>query len=65
VWISFGVAELGVYPIHHQIGYRMFEDFCLVVDLVPAVPEFANEVGLDEAMSTDHADGRQSALLGE
>ena len=43
----------------------MFEDFGLVVDFVPAVSEFLNQIGLDQPVAPDHGDGGGAAAVGQ
>ena len=55
--ISLGVAQGGVQSLYPKIGDRMFQDFCLGVNLVPRVAEGANQEGLYEPMTSGHRHG--------
>ncbi len=65
VRVTFGEAQFGVHPRDHQIGNGVFEDFGLVVDFVPAVSEFLNQIGLDQPVAPDHGDGGGAAAVGQ
>ena len=65
VRITFREAEFRVEAGQHAVGDGVFEDFGFVVDLVPAVAEFADEEGFEEAVAADHVDGGGAALVGE
>ena len=48
------MSELGVDAGEHPVGHGVLEHLGLVVHLVPAVAEFADEEGLHEPVPADH-----------
>ena len=65
VRIAGRVPQQGVDAVHHEVGYRVFENLRLVVHAVPGVAERLNEEGFDEAVAANHGQGVGAPNLGE
>jgi len=65
VRVAGGMTELGVNTVEHAIGHRVLEHLGLVVHLVPAVAQLANEERLHQPVPAHHRQRGAAAGLGQ
>ena len=56
------VPELGGHPFDERLGNGVFQQFGLVVDLIPAVPELLDQERLNQPVPPDHGQGQPDAV---
>ena len=59
------MTKLSVQASNQFVRHRVFQDFGLIVDFVPAVAQYVHQERLQEPMPADHGDGVLPAHVGQ
>ena len=63
--IELRITQLERHPLHQVFRHGMLELLGNIVHVVPGVAEVRNEIGLDDAMASQHAERPVSSVLRE